>query len=178
VHPRFAIAAIGPSTLLPRVSLDLAILQLSPDLRVCAYAIGLAVVACIAFGLAPALHGTRGNIASAIKSDSRMHGSRLPLRSVLLATQVAISVVLLAGAGGLIRGVQAAQHRDPGYRLDHVTVATLDLPARAYSAERAGGFARQLQDALDHDPGLPRWAAASDVPMAKFALLDACALGG
>jgi predicted permease len=163
----FAIAAVGPSTLLPRVSRDLAILQLSPDLRVFAYAIGLAVLACIAFGLAPALHGTRGNIAAAIKSDSGMNVSRLPLRSVLLAAQVAVSVVLLAGAGLLIRGVQAAQHRDPGFRINGVTVATFDLPASRYSGRRVDAFVSQLQDALAHTPGLPLCGLMSDAPMAN-----------
>jgi predicted permease len=163
----FAIAAVGPSTLLPRVSRDLAILQLSPDLRVCAYAIGLAMLACIAFGLAPALHGTRGSIAAAIKSDSGMHGSRLPLRSVLLAAQVAISVVLLAAAGLLIRGVQAAQHRDPGFRINGVTVATLDLPASRYSGDRVDAFVNQLQDALAQARELSPCALMSDAPMAN-----------
>jgi predicted permease len=125
------------------------------------------VISCVAFGLAPALHGTRGNIAAAIKSDNSVRGSRFALRGVLLACQVAIGVVLLAGAGLLIRGVQFAQHRDPGYRLAGVTVATLDLPASAYSGDRAAAFAVQLHDALDHAPGLPLCAAASDAPMSN-----------
>jgi predicted permease len=161
-----SIAAIGPAAILPRLAKDMAILQLSADARVCAFAVVLAFIACLAFGLAPALHGTRGNIAAAIKSDNGMRSSRLPLRSFLLAAQVAISVVLLAGAGLLIRGVQAGQHRDPGYRLDHVTVATLNLPGSAYSGDRRAVFTTQLQDALEH-ADLPRWSASSDVPMSN-----------
>jgi macrolide transport system ATP-binding/permease protein len=162
-----AIAALGPSLILPRLSTDFLILQLTPDLRVCAYAIALAVVACIAFGLAPALHATRGSIASAMKSETHGGGSRLALRSVLLASQVAISVILLAGAGLLIRGLQSAQHRDPGYRLNQVTVATLELPASAYSGARSRVFTTQLQDALDHATSLPRCAVVSDAPMSN-----------
>jgi predicted permease len=162
-----AIAAVAPPAVMPRLDSDFAIFQYSPDLRLCAFTVALAVLSCIAFGLAPALHGTRGNIAAAIKSDQPMRGSRLALRGVLLACQVAISVVLLGGAGLLIRGVQYAQHRDPGYRLDGVTVANLDLPASAYSRERATTFAAQLSDALDHATGLPLCAAASDAPMSN-----------
>lgn len=162
-----AIAAVGPNFILPRLSPDFVMLQLSPDLRVCAYAVALAFVACLAFGLAPALHGTRGSIAASIRGGGGTRGSRLMLRSVLLAAQVAISVVLLAGAGLLIRGLQTAQHRDPGYRLDGVTVASLDLPANAYSGDRRAVFITQLQDALDHASGLPRCAAASDAPMSN-----------
>ncbi len=162
-----AIAALGPSLILPRLATDFLILQLTPDLRVCAYAVALAVVACIAFGLAPALHATRGSIASAMKSETHGGGSRLALRSVLLASQVAISVILLAGAGLLIRGLQNAQHRDPGYRLNQVTVATLELPASAYSGARSHIFTTQLQDALDHATSLPRCAVVSDAPMSN-----------
>jgi predicted permease len=163
----FAIAAVGPSVVLPRLSPDFLMLQLSPDLRVCAYAIAIAVVACLAFGLAPALHGTRGNITSALKGESYLRGSRLTLRSVLLAAQVAISVILLAGAGLLVRGLQFAQHRDPGFRLGNITVANLELPASAYSGERTRTFTTQLQDALDQAGGIARCAITSDAPMSN-----------
>ena len=163
----FAIAAVGPSVVLPRLSPDFLVLQLSPDLRVCAYAISIAVVACLAFGLAPALHGTRGNITGALKGENRFSASRLPLRSVLLAAQVAISVILLAGAGLLVRGLEFAQHRDPGFRLDNIAVATLELPASAYSGERTRTFTTQLQDALSQAGGIARCAITSDAPMAN-----------
>jgi predicted permease len=154
-------------TFIPRAIPDLQILQLSPDYRVYAYTIALAVISCLAFGLAPALHGTRGNIAGAMKSETAMLRSKFALRSVLLAAQVAISVVLLAAAGLLVRGVQFAQHRDPGYRLDRVSVAQLDLPAAAYSGDRQGVFAAELRDALDHAAGMPACASTSDAPMAN-----------
>ncbi|HJZ99317.1 MAG TPA: ABC transporter permease [Candidatus Solibacter sp.] len=161
-----AIGALA-MTFAPRLVPDFAILQLSPDYRVYAYTIALAALSCIAFGLAPALHGTRGNIAGAIKSDTAGLRSRFALRSVLLAAQVAISVVLLAGAGLLIRGVQYAQNRDPGYRLDGVNVAQLDLPASAYSGDRQGVFAAELRDALDHAAGISTCASTSDAPMSN-----------
>ena len=72
-------------TFLPRAIPDFVIFQLSPDYRVYAYTITLAVISCVAFGLAPALHGTRGSIAGAIKRDTAVLRSRFALRSVLLA---------------------------------------------------------------------------------------------
>jgi predicted permease len=162
-----AIAAAGPEWILPRLSEDFVVLQLSPDLHVCAYAVALAFVACVAFGLAPSLHGTRGNIAASIRNQTGRRASPLALRSFLLASQVAISVVLLAAAGLLVRGLQHAQHRDPGFRLDGITVAGLDLPASAYSGDRLLSFVGQFQDALEHAGGLPRCAVASDAPMAN-----------
>jgi predicted permease len=161
--------AIGSTamTFLPRAIPDFVVLQLSPDYRVFAYTIALAALSCIAFGLAPALHGTRGNITGAIKSDTALLRSRFALRSVLLACQVAISVVLLAAAGLLIRGVQYAAHRDPGYRFDRVSLAQLDLPATVYSGDRQGVFAAELRDALDHAAGIPACASTSDAPMSN-----------
>jgi predicted permease len=159
--------AMAATSFVPRLSSDLGILQFTPDLRVCAYLIALAVVACIVFGLAPALHGTRGNIAGAIKSESRVPGGRLALRNFLLASQVAISVILLAGAGLLVRGLQAAQHREVGFRLEGVSVATLTLPANAYNGLRLRVLTSQLEDALSQAAGMPQCALSSDAPMAN-----------
>jgi hypothetical protein len=89
------------------------------------------------------------------------------LRNVLLAAQVAISVILLAGAGLLVRGLQAIQHRDVGFRIDRVMVAALQLPASAYSGSRTRTFTSQLQGALAHSGDFPRIALASDAPMAN-----------
>jgi predicted permease len=141
-------------------------LAIAPDWRVCAYTAAVAVLACLVFGLAPALQATHGRIAGALKREVPLHFSRLPLRSVLLAAQVAISVILLAGAGLLVRGLQHAQRQDPGFRVEGVIVATLDLPAAEYSGKRSQIFTAQLLTALA-EPGLPAAALATQAPMAN-----------
>jgi len=158
-----AIAWVAPGAILTRMIPDNGI-ALPTDWRVCVYTTGLAVLACLAFGLAPALQATREGIAGALKREAPLRFSRLPLRSLLLAAQVAISVVLLAGAGLMVRGLQSAQHRDPGFRLDGVTMATLDLPAAEYDGKRSQIFVSQLSGALA-EPGLPPVALASQAPM-------------
>ena len=60
-------------------------LHLTPDRSVLLYAAGMAVVACLLFGLAPSLHGTRGDLATAMKGDVPGLPARVSLRSVLLA---------------------------------------------------------------------------------------------
>jgi putative ABC transport system permease protein len=159
-----AIAWIVPSAIMSRLIPDNAV-TIAPDLRVAAYAAVLALLACLAFGLAPALHGTRGHIAGALHRDAVPGGTHLPLRSVLLAAQVAISVILLTSAGLLVRGLERAQHQDPGFRTDKVLVATLELPAALYSGPRAKAFTAQLQDALAQASDLPATAVSNDVPM-------------
>jgi macrolide transport system ATP-binding/permease protein len=161
-----AIAWTAPSAIVARMVPDLAI-AMTPDWRVCAYTAGLAILACLVFGLAPALQATHGRISGALQREARLSFSRLPLRSVLLAAQVAISVILLAGAGLLVRGLQRAQRQDPGFRIDRVTIASLELPAAAYSGQRAQVFTTQLQSALAEASGLPATAIVSDAPMAN-----------
>jgi macrolide transport system ATP-binding/permease protein len=162
----FAIAWVLPSFIARRLADDHSF-RLTPDIRVLAYTVLLAVVACLAFGLAPALHGTRGNIAGALKSQMRLTGVRLSLRGFLLATQVAISVVLLSGAGLLVRGLQRAQSQDPGFEIQSVSVLSLDLPASTYSGPRTKAFASQLSAVLNLTPGLPTTGLSMDAPLGR-----------
>jgi predicted permease len=126
----FAIVGDGPNV------------RLTPDVTVIAYAAALSAIACIAFALAPALHGTRPNSGR----------TRLPLRSVLLAAQVALSVVLLIGAGLMIAGVEHARMQDPGYRIHDIGVIRFELPAGVYDATRMRTFNEQLSRQLEDVP--------------------------
>ena len=161
-----AIAWTVPSAIVARMVPENAI-AMNPDIRVCAYTAGLAMLACVVFGLAPALHATHERIAGALVREAPLNAGRLPLRSLLLAAQVAISVILLAGAGLLVRGLQRAQHRDPGFRVQQVTIASLELPAAAYGGEHTQAFTTQLEDALAQSSDLPATALTTDAPMAN-----------
>lgn len=112
-------------------------LRFTPDGTVLAYAIALAVAACIAFALLPALHGTRTGSPR-----------RLPLRSLLLALQVAFSVVLLVGAGLAFQGIAHVRQQDPGFRVSGVSVVSFELPSRDYDTARASAFDQQLLSGL------------------------------
>ena len=112
-------------------------IRLTPDGRVLAYAVALAALACIAFGLAPALYGTRPVLRS-----------RFPLRNVLLAAQVALSVILLVGAGLALQGVRHIGKNNPGFQIAGVSVVSFELPARASDARHMQEFYRQLRSEL------------------------------
>src|SRR5206468_4004427 len=101
-------------------------------------------VVCLVCGLAPALHVTRCDIGGALKGTRRLGDARLPLRSVLLAVQVAISVVLLVGAGLLVRGIQNARTRDVGFPIHDIVTVSFELPSRTYDPARARAFFTQL----------------------------------
>jgi predicted permease len=165
-----AAAAIGiglafwlPSYALSRIDPNLSF-RLTPDLQVLGYDLLLAILACLAFGLAPALQATRGRIFSALRDDLRLPGIRIPLRSVLLSSQVAISVILLAGAGLLLRGLQRATVQDPGFAIQNVSVVSIDLPASAYGDAQRGQFAARLAAEIER-PGMPPAGLSMDAPL-------------
>ena len=93
--------------------------------------------------------------------------SRLPLRTVLLAVQVAVTVVLLTSAGLLLRGVAQARTLDLGFTMDEVGVVTIDLPAFAYDNTRAAALLNELRTAV-RDVGLQSFAFTTHEPLSNF----------
>jgi predicted permease len=156
------IAFVLPSAIVRRLWAEQSF-YLQPDLTVLAYTVGIAVVACLAFGLAPALHCTRGNTSAALKGESGV--GRLRLRSVLLGTQVAISVMLLTGAGMMIRGLARTQAQDPGFDVHGVTLFTIGLPAKESGLKRNEALTRQLMAELERSPDLPVNGLAAIEPL-------------
>jgi predicted permease len=126
---------------------------LRPDAAVLAFTLGLAALACIAFGLAPALHATRGNFSDALKQRHGAPGGRLSPRRFLLTVQVAGSVILLVGAGLMVRGIQHARTLDPGFAVEGTASVSFDFPTSAYQTPRVAGFYRSLTQGLDALPG-------------------------
>jgi predicted permease len=112
-------------------------------------------LACLAFGLAPALHATRPQLTQALSADGAMTHARGRLRGLLLGVQVAISVIFLACAGLIVRGVQQAYTIDLGFSLNDVTVVHFDLPADAYDPSRKAVFLQQVAARLRPTDGPP-----------------------
>lgn len=164
----FAMALAAPAAVVRWLGGDQAF-PVAPDFRVLVYTIGVAILSCLAFGLAPALHGTRAGISGALKIGvgSAVSPARLSLRSVLLSVQVAISVILLANAGLLVRGLQRAQARNPGFDVQNVTVLSIDLPASQYSGPRTKALTRQLSAQLGGLGGLPPYGLTLNPPLSN-----------
>ena len=165
-----AMAMVVPAAVLRKLA-EGEVFHAVPDFNVLAYTVAVAVLSCLAFGLAPALHGTRAGISAALKSGAETMGGRLRLRSVLLALQVAISVILLVSAGVLVRAMQRAQSIDPGVDVRRVTVLSLDLPASEYAGPRTRALTRDLQAALDQAPDLPARGLVLNPPFANATYL-------
>jgi predicted permease len=140
----------------------------TPDAVVLGYAIALAGLSAVAFGLAPALYATRGDVVHALNQRDGLPASRFPLRGFLLAVQVAVSVVLLVSAGLLVRGVQRqAGTFDPGFSVDDVSVVSFDLPEGVYDRPRATAFFAAVSERI---PALPieAFAFASYEPFSLY----------
>ena len=161
----FAVANWVPPLVLNRVAGQPAPFDIDPDFAVIAYAILLGAVACLTFALAPALHATRPGVMASLK-QTIPNRSGMRLRSVLLGTQVAVTVVLLTSAGLLLRGIEQARAINPGFRVDGLAIATFELPEAAYDDDRARAFLTDLTSGL-RDAGLGTFGFTTTEPFGE-----------
>jgi predicted permease len=155
--------------------------QIAPDWLLVVFTCGLCAIACLLFGLAPAIKGTRDGVAPLFTSatgSTQAVGGGWSLRSVLLATQLAISLILLVTASLLARGVQSAASQDPGFTIDGISVATLELPARGFDRARGTAFVSNLAVALRARPDLGSVAFTALEPLARGRILTSLGLPG
>jgi len=128
-----------------------------------------ALVACgsaLVFGFVPALRSSRIDLVSAINEDSSPRGAtRGRLRAGLVVAQVAVSLLLLVGAGLVTRSLEAARQVNPGFDASHVTALALDVRANGYSEARGRVFFRHLLDAARADSGIESATLASTTPL-------------
>src|SRR5262249_27822000 len=135
-----------------------------PDAVVLSAALLLVVVTCVAFGLAPALHATRADVASVLRAGEPGTGgsaSNARLRGVMLGVQIALLPMLPVDAGLLVRGIQGGRVLDPGFRTSGVAVLSFDLPA-SYEPEKMAVFNGELIR-QSRSVGIPA-ASVADVP--------------
>ena len=126
------------------------------DLRVLAFTAALAVFTSLLFGLVPALRATRTAPSRGLHSTSRSWSSR-----ALVICQVALCTVLVTGAGLFVRSLSNLRHRDAGFGVDHLLVAT-SVPIRAASGDEMGRREAELLRRAAAIPGV-RAAASSDI---------------
>ena len=143
--------------------------EISVDGRVLGFTLVIAVLTGVIFGLAPALQASKTDLNTALKDTSRGSGGglrRARVRSGLVVAEVALSVVLLIGAGLLIRSFLLLQHVDPGFNPGRLLVATISLPNSRYSKtdERAAFYTRLCQE-LSALPGVISAGATQTLPL-------------
>jgi putative ABC transport system permease protein len=129
----------------------------------------IAVITGIAFGLAPAIHGSHLNLNDTLKEGGRdsagtSKGNRA--RSLLIVGEVAISFVLLIGAGLLANSFFHLRKLDPGFRTDHLLTVKVDLSEVKYpDRERRAAFFDEVMRRLRALPGMQSAAVAGNLPL-------------
>ena len=135
------------------------------DSRVLAFAFGLSVLTGVVFGLIPLRQVSGIELAHALKAEGRRHGPRsFGARNLLVVAQVALSLVLLAGAGLFVRTLRNAQAADITRNPENVLLLKLDLAGRKYDAARGQRFYDALLDRLHALPGVRSAAYVYVVP--------------
>jgi predicted permease len=134
------------------------LIRAEPDLRILLFALGLMLVTCLIFGLVPALRASRPNLATTLKdvvASIAGRGGSLLLRKGLVTAQVALSFLLLFGAGLFVRSLQNLKATDTGFRdLDNLVTFQLSPALNGYDAPRTVHFYRELLDRIRAIPGV------------------------
>jgi predicted permease len=136
------------------------------DTRVLLFTAVIAVFTGLLFGLAPALQSTRASLVGAIKNEAPSENfRRLNLRDVLVATQVALSVVLLIGSILVVRSLQHALSLNLGFEPQHAAVLSYDFAAQGYDEARGRQFQRRLLDKIRSTPGIEGAGVIDGLPL-------------
>jgi predicted permease len=144
---RFLVGMLGSNTAL----------RLSPDAHVLGFSLAISLLTGILFGMFPALRSMRVRVSPALIDATRAtknRGSRFAWGKVLIAGQVALSLLVLFAASLLVRSLQKLITQDFGYRRDHLLIAKLDPSAYGYAAEKMKPLAQRLVSALGSTPGI------------------------
>jgi putative ABC transport system permease protein len=140
--------------------------EIDLDWKVLAFTIGVSLLTGILFGLMPALQAGEVDVNETLKETGRGTSGRHWLRSSLVVVEVATTLVLLIGAGLMIRSFYRLQAVNPGFSYDHLTSFNITLPQKKYATEKQrSDFFKRLLDNMRALPGVEATAAASGLPL-------------
>ncbi|MDP8980200.1 MAG: ABC transporter permease [Acidobacteriota bacterium] len=152
--------------LAPEDSYHLQELSLNP--LVLAFTGAVVVLSALIFGLAPSFHASDRNGAEALAQGGRAGSSGLSrrFRNILVVSEVTLAVILLAGAGLMIRSLASMLSINPGFRSDHILTLHVPLPDSKYEkTAQSRAFCNSLLDRVTRLPGVESAAIASGLPM-------------
>jgi putative ABC transport system permease protein len=137
------------------------------DARVVAFAAAVTMLTGLLFGLAPAWHAARVSLTDALRSGGRTAtGGAGAFRAVLAVAQIAAAVMLVSGAGLLLRTLNSLENVDGGFRAEHVLTMRVTLPLSRYpSPDKALAFYRAAEREVSALPGVRSVAFGGNLPM-------------
>ena len=147
-----------------RVPLDL---EVHTDARVLGFAALISMTTGLLFGLAPAIRATRPDVSAALKDENPawiVGPLRFDLRSALAASQMALSLLLLVGAGLFLRSLRNVVAVDAGLKTESVLLASVDPSLNGYTPQQVGNFYRELRSRVGALPGVQN-VALVEIPL-------------
>jgi len=144
------------------------VLEIKPDLRMLGFTLSVTLLTGLLFSLVPALQATRPNLIPALKNETMVvsaKGHRWELGRLLVILQVALSLVLLVGAGLFARSLQNLKAVDNGYNTDQVVTLALDPAQNGYKIEPLRNFYSQLSEQLAAMPDVKTLTFTRNLPM-------------
>jgi predicted permease len=141
-------------------------LAIPMDWRVVLFAAAVSVATGVVFGLAPALRASAVEGARVLREESQTAGrKKARMRNALVVAQMAMCVVLLAGATLCVRSLMNANAIDPGFDTRHISLAQLDPGSLGYPPEKVKDFYTQLLDRVERLPGVTSASYAAFLPL-------------
>jgi predicted permease len=140
-------------------------LDLAPDARVLAFTLLISMVAGVLFGLVPALQSTNPDVAPTLKDESAGGEARrvLPLRDLLVAGQMAASLVLLVACGLFVRSLQSMRNTDPGFGAPPAALVSFNVPADRYTEEQGRLLVRRALERIQAIPAVTAAGLTSNI---------------
>lgn len=166
-----AVAQLSLNVLLKFVPLQTIprLAQVGLDWRVLAFTLALSLITCLVFGLIPAWHASKPDLQTALEQSGRTSGpgaARLRFRQTLVVFQVSIAVMLVIGAGLLVKSFWRLQQVDPGFRSERILSAGVTLPRSKYTGPtEINNFFKQLHERVSGMPGVEAATIAYDHPL-------------
>ena len=138
------------------------------DARVLGFSIGITLLTTLLFGLVPALQSSKPDLVATLKEGGQKGGSQGGrMRNTLVVAEVALALMLVIGAGLMIRSFLRLQHVDPGFNANNVLMITVDLPGVRYPEDnQAITFFEQAEQRIKGLPGVVD-VGSTDVPALK-----------
>jgi putative ABC transport system permease protein len=157
-----ALLALAPKTI-PRLD------EISLDARALTFALLTSLATALIFGMAPAWQAARVNLNNALKESGRGAARGQGMRGALVVAEVALTLVLLAGAGLLLRSLVEMQRVDLGFNPERLLTMRVSLLDSKYSERRqVAGFYQQLLALVARLPGVQSVAVTSNPPLIKL----------
>ena len=142
-------------------------LDVAPDATVLAFTLGISLLAGTLLGLVPALQSTRPDVSTTLKSDTAGGGQpgRLRWRNALVVTQLAVSLVLLVGAGLLVRSFQQRQAIDPGFGVASTAILPVMMAPDRFSPAEGRRYVDRLLTRFRALPGVDAVGLINTLPL-------------